>query len=45
MHILLVEDDAEMAAYLQKGLKEFGHSRAALIMFSVAYSWGGGASS
>ncbi len=25
MHILLVEDDAEMAAYLQKGLKEFGH--------------------
>ncbi len=25
MHILLVEDDAEMAAYLQKGLKESGH--------------------
>jgi two-component system OmpR family response regulator len=26
MHILLVEDDVEMAAYLQKGLKEFGHT-------------------
>ena len=25
MHILLVEDDAEMAAYLQKGLKESGY--------------------
>ena len=25
MHILLVEDDAKMAAYLQKGLKESGH--------------------
>ncbi|MBT3928036.1 MAG: response regulator transcription factor [Rhodospirillaceae bacterium] len=26
MHILLVEDDAEMAAYVQKGLQESGHT-------------------
>jgi len=26
MHILLVEDDAAMAAYVQKGLHECGHT-------------------
>ena len=26
MHILLVEDDAETAAYIEKGLREFGHT-------------------
>ena len=26
MHVLLVEDDAETAAYIEKGLREIGHT-------------------